>query len=86
MDYCPRKGEVRRQEGYYFYGHYYAVQAMWQAGGDPWNKWYPAVRDELISKQRNDGAWTSSICLEYSTAMSLIVLQMPENCLPIFQR
>ena len=29
------------------YGHYYAVQAMWQAGGEHWQKWYPAVHDML---------------------------------------
>ena len=32
MDHQPR-GEVFRHEAFYFYGHYYAVQAMWHAGG-----------------------------------------------------
>lgn len=82
----PEKG-VARRVSYYYYGHYYAVQAMWQAGGKDWAAWYPAIRDELISRQLKNGSWTSpSICPEYATAMSLIVLQMPENCLPIFQR
>ena len=39
-------------EAYYFYGHYYAVQAMWQAGGDHWQRWYPAIRDALLARQR----------------------------------
>jgi len=87
----PEKGVVRR-EAYYEYGHYYAVQAMWQVGGEDWQKWYPAIRDELTQWpgehcQRKDGSWTSgSICNEYATAMALIVLQLPDNCLPIFQR
>ncbi len=32
---------------HYFYGHYYAAQAMWIRGGDDWATWYPAIRDEL---------------------------------------
>jgi hypothetical protein len=87
MQSVPSPDLVRRSDSYYEYGHYYAVQAMWQAGGEQWQKWYPAVRDELIARQRQDGSWESSaISNEYAAAMCLIVLQMPENQLPIFQR
>ncbi len=85
MDSLPRGGALNR-ENHYFYGHYYAVQAMWHAGGEDWTRWYPAIRDELIARQRTDGAWMDSICAEYGTAMACIVLQMPNNYLPIFQR
>ena len=71
---------------HYFYGHYYAAQAMWIRGGDDWNTWYPAIRDELIHRQLPAGSWQDSICNEYGTAMALIILQMPNNYLPIFQR
>jgi hypothetical protein len=84
--FCPREGVVRRDEGYFEYGHYYAVQAMWQAGGERWAKWYPAVRDELLRRQRTDGSWDSAYGREYAIAMCLLVLQTPENQLPIFQR
>jgi len=72
--------------GHYFYGHYYAVQAMWHQGGEYWQRWYPAIRDELLARQREDGSWMDSICAEYGTAMACIILQMPNNYLPIFQR
>ena len=81
----PQEGTVRR-ETYYFYGHYYAVQAMWQTGGEHWNLWYPAIRDELVGRQRADGSWTSPIAVDYATAMACIILQIPNNYLPIFQR
>ena len=82
----PELGVARREE-YFEYGHYYAVQAMWQAGGERWNRWYPAVRDELLTRQDPDGSWNKSAYgSEYATAMCLIILQMPENQLPIFQR
>ncbi len=72
---------------YYFYGHYYAVQAMWQARGTYWSTWYPAIRDVLLQTQnQEDGAWPSSISREFGTAMACLVLQMPQNYLPIFQR
>ena len=47
---------------HYFYGHYYAVQAMWTAGGRYWSAWYPAVRDELVGRQ----AGTQRVCAERS--------------------
>ena len=68
------------------YGQYYAVQAMWHAGGKHWDQWYPAIRDFLLAKQRPDGAWNDPIAAEYGTAVACIVLQMPNNYLPIFQR
>src|SRR4051794_31281553 len=46
-----------RPDIHYFYGHYYAVQAMWTAGGDYWKEWYPAIRKELLSRQVPDGSW-----------------------------
>jgi hypothetical protein len=85
MQFLPAEGAARR-EGYYFYGHYYAAQAMWQAGGQRWGRWYPAIRDELIGGQRDNGSWTSPESNECATAMACIALQMPNNYLPIFQR
>jgi hypothetical protein len=85
--YVPRGGGSRR-ESYYFYGHYYAVQAMWHAGGSYWREWYPAIRDELLGMQEpGSGRWSDDlVCPEYATAMACLVLQMPMNYLPIFQR
>jgi hypothetical protein len=85
MESLPRGGVFNR-ESHYFYGHYYAVQAMWHAGGEYWSRWYPSIRDELLARQRDDGSWIDSICQEYGTAMACIVMQIPNNYLPIFQR
>lgn len=72
---------------HYFYGHYYAVQAMFLQGGRAWERWWPAIRAELISRQRADGSWSDdSAGDDYGTAMALIVLQMPKRYLPIFQK
>lgn len=86
MRYLPR-GELMRYESHYFYGHYYAVQAMWQAGEHYWRSWYPAVRDELLARRLPNGSWSyATYTSEYATAMSCIVLQVPNSYIPIFQR
>lgn len=46
--------------GYFFYGQYYAVQAMWHAGGEHWQRWFPAIRDLLRSRQSDDGSWADA--------------------------
>lgn len=81
----PGAGNV--PAAHYYYGHYYAVQAMYLAGGDSWKKWWPAARAELLSKQLDDGNWADpSVGPVYGTSMALIVLQMPKRLLPIFQK
>jgi hypothetical protein len=89
LEYLARRlptNEAGEDEAYYFYGHYYAAQAMWHAGGERWTTWYPAIRDELLARQREDGSWMDPVCPEYGTAMACIVLQTPNNYLPILQR
>jgi hypothetical protein len=76
-----------RRNNHFFYGQYYAGQAMWLQGGDAWAEWYPAIRGELLLRQTASGFWPdSSVCNEYGTAMALIILQIPNDYLPIFQR
>ena len=86
--YKPRK-DLPRHDVHYFYGQYYAAQAMWTAGGAYWSEWYPAIRDELIGKSRPAGnvrSWVDAICPHYATAMACIILQIPNNYLPILQK
>jgi hypothetical protein len=75
-----------RPDMHYFYGHYYAVQAMWTAGGTYGADWYPAIRNELTNTQQPDGNWIDQICTHYATAMACLILQMPNNYLPIMQK
>jgi hypothetical protein len=82
----PGPGLGRAADMHYFYGHYYAVQAMWTAGGQYWSDWFPMIRDELIARQNADGSWSDAICYHYGTAMACIILQVPNNYLPILQK
>jgi hypothetical protein len=54
--------------------------------GDRWQQWYPAIHNTLLALQKSDGSWFDQISPEYGTAMACIILQMPNNYLPILQR
>lgn len=73
---------------HYYYGHYYAVQALFQAGGKNWEQYFSRIRNEIIVQQERDGsgAWTDDVGPAYATAMACIILQIPNDYLPIFQR
>jgi len=77
------------RERFYLYGHYYAIQAMYQAGEGHYQEWYPQIRDALLAKQKEDGSWPSvggegDPC--YCTSMAILVLGVPYRFLPIYQR
>ncbi len=83
--FTPSKGQGGAEvEGHYFYGNYYAVQAMFLAGGDYWATFYPAIRDQLIARQDRSGMWSGEAGQDYGTAMALIILQMPNRYLPVY--
>ena len=87
LEYLDRFRPPQEQTvGHYFYGHYYGAQAMFLAGDERWNRWWPAIRDELLEKQEADGYWRGQAGDEYGTAMALIILQLPNRLLPIFQK
>lgn len=74
---------------YYYYAHYYAIQAMVQAGDEEYSEWYPRIRDALISQQNAQGGWgnaTAPGTISYETPMAIIVLSTPHRYIPIYQR
>lgn len=93
MQFLPgrRANIAEARPEHYFYGHYYAALAMWTAGGNYWAEWFPAIRDELVSRARaggqfGGGLWTDWHGPAYATAMACIILQLPNNYLPIMQK
>ncbi len=77
----------KRADGHYYYGLYYAAQAVYQAKDvRRWRQWFPTIREDLLSKQQVDGHWDSSTGATYATAMSVLVLSVPYRYLPIYQR
>jgi len=75
---------------HFWYGHYYAAHALHQVGGKDWEEWYAKIRSYLLAKQMADGSWMGQSGGEpgavYRTAIGVIILSVPADYLPIFQR
>lgn len=91
LDYLLNYDPKRRFDSakFYYYAHYYAIQVMYQTGGDTYRSWYAQIRQRLLQRQRNDGSFaggqpnTSAV---YATSMSVLILGVPYRYLPIYQR
>ena len=95
-----RTGDGGANHYFYYYGNYYAMQAMYQLGGkDPalFAAWYRQVRDHLLGMVNHDrdpetrqeeAYWRSNVdsTHAYATACALLMLQFPLDHLPIHQR
>src|SRR5256885_8377373 len=67
----------------YYYGHYYAIQCFYQAGGERWAKWYPDIREEILNNVGRDGAWEDLVGDRKSTRLnsSHLVISYAVFCL-----
>jgi len=89
-----------RKHYFYYYGNYYAAQAMYNVGGvepERWERWYDHVRDDLLQleirgRAPRDGGeesrWESNVgdTSTFSTAVAILILSMPFDYLPIHQK
>jgi squalene cyclase len=75
---------------HFWYGHYYAAHAMHQVGGKDWEDWYTRLTTTLLPQQGADGSWNirdrEGVGTVYQTSIGVIILSVPMNYLPIFQR
>lgn len=78
---------------FYWYGHYYAAQAMFITGERWWQSYWRSISGELLEtdtqfSQGADGSWPNPVGpgRNFSTAVACIVLQVPFRYLPILQR
>ncbi|HEV3259715.1 MAG TPA: prenyltransferase/squalene oxidase repeat-containing protein [Gemmataceae bacterium] len=74
---------------HFWYGHYYAAHAMHQVGGDEWKAWYSRINKDLMDHQTADGSWSThhnEVGPVFHTSIAVIILSVPANYLPIFQR
>lgn len=83
-------GYVARDPEHYFfwYGNYYACQAFYQRGGERFGRFYAQLTKDILACQQADGSWQNRTGPgdEFSTAMACVILQLPKQYLPIFQR
>jgi hypothetical protein len=89
LDYLKRLPETKfTKTDFYYYAHYYVIQAMYQAGETYYQEWYPRIRDALLESQAKTGHWSGGEANDecYATSMSVLILGVPYRFLPIYQR
>ena len=92
LDYMDRQVDSfsRQWRGHYFffYGHYYAVQAYYITGDPKWQRYFRTVKAMLLDSQQRDGRWQCRVGPgdAFGTAVGTLILQIPLQYLPIFQR
>lgn len=86
--FSDRWGRRARGHYFYYYGHYYAAQAFYMAGGERWSRFRSLSRRSLLSLQQADGSWPNATGPgpTYGTASATLTLLLPKGYLPIFQR
>lgn len=87
LEYAVRTISPTRADSFYFYAQLYMAQALYQLQDQRYHRYFPQLRDFLLSTQAADGSWQGDgIGAAYGTAIACIVLQLPFDYLPIFQR
>ncbi|MCG3182803.1 MAG: hypothetical protein ICCCNLDF_00872 [Planctomycetes bacterium] len=87
-----KSGQGSLDVSHFYYAHFYACQAMWNAPEEVYfDEYYPELRDLLLDEQKrnpaNNGGWPSQSYGEaYTTAFALCILQVPYQLLPLYSR
>jgi hypothetical protein len=72
---------------FFYYGNLYAAQAMWQSSQKDWELWYKKGYRDILNRQTSDGSWGGdSYGPTFSTAIGILILAVPYQYLPIFQK
>ena len=71
---------------HYSYSLYFAGKAFWHASPKEFATWYERTNAELLKSQKDDHWTHAALCPHYTTAVALIVLQMPHGHLPSMKR
>ena len=73
--------------GFWHYAHFYYAQVMYRQGGEEWTNYRQTIVKKLLGEVDSTGCWTQGyIGNVYITANNLVILQLEQGNLPIFQR
>ncbi|WP_390621879.1 prenyltransferase/squalene oxidase repeat-containing protein [Crateriforma conspicua] len=75
-----------RAFGHWHYTYLYYSQVVYRQGDDLWKPFRTRLYDRIAGTQRPDGSWEGQIHPVYVTACNLIMLQLDNGFLPIYQR
>jgi len=78
--------DSEREFKFFYYAHYYGIQAMYQSGEEDFKDWYAQILKTLLETQEDDGSWKSGHGGVYGTGMAILIAGVPYRYLPIYQR
>jgi hypothetical protein len=90
LEYCKKNlqnlGEGPNSFGHWHYTYLYYSQVMYRQGNKEWDPFRDKLYAHIVKDQQNDGSWTGNIGQIYVSACNLIMLQLDNAYLPIYQR
>jgi hypothetical protein len=96
LKYCEQNltSDNRSSYGHWHYAHFYYSQVQYREGGERWERYRNEIRTKLLHEaqevkigDKTGAEWTQGyIGPIYTTALNLIILQLDNACLPIYQR
>jgi hypothetical protein len=96
MDYCRKQLDpsTRDSFGHWHYAHFYYSQVQYREGGETWDAYRTAVEKRILSEATEVKVGEESAYMwqqgyvgpVYTTALNLIILQLENAYLPIYQR
>lgn len=72
--------------GHWHYTYLYYSQVMYRQDKKEWEPYRDKLYEKIVNEQEGDGSWTGNIGPIYVTACNLIMLQLDQAYLPIYQR
>ncbi len=96
LKYCQQqlKPTNRDSFGHWHYAHFYYAQVKYRAGEEEWDRYIDITRKKILSEADTltIGDETVTVWKQgfvgpvYTTSLNLIILQLENACLPIYQR
>ncbi len=91
LAYCKQHvypvGNARTSFGHWHYTYLYYAQVVYRQGGKEWETFRDKLYQRIVDAQAASGSWTTgSVGPVYVTSCNLIMLQLDNGYLPIYQR
>ncbi|MCC7476240.1 MAG: terpene cyclase/mutase family protein [Pirellulales bacterium] len=96
MKYCEENltADSRSSYGHWHYAHFYYSQVQYREGGERWERYRNEVQSKLVREaeevklgDKTGIKWKQGMVGPiYTAALNLVILQLDNACLPIYQR
>jgi squalene cyclase len=96
LEYCKKHLKAGKQDsfGHWHYAHFYYAQVQYREGYKVWENYRRVLQDRLLREATEIAIGEEQVVVwqqgyigpVYTTALNLIMLQLDNACLPIYQR